>query len=111
VSAEQIAAELSAQEDVALQRLDKAAKAKQAMDSGVVAEGFAAVRARLLDEIVRAPLATNVDNLRLAVTLLDEVKTAILKHIETGKIAQKDMAHIRQQRERLGIMNRLRRVA
>jgi hypothetical protein len=111
VSAEQIAESLSAQEDVALQRLDRAAKAQQLMENGLVAEAFQGVREAMLAEIERAPLATNIDALRKGLWCLSEVKKLVEKHIETGKIAQKDMAHIRQQRERLGIMNRLRRVA
>lgn len=108
MSADQKAADLSAQEDVALKRLDLAAKAEHVLGSGLVADAFEAVRAALLAEIERARLDTNVEDFRKGLWALAEVKKLLQRHIETGKIAQKDMAHIRQQR---GLMSRIRRVA
>lgn len=111
MSADQIAESLSAQEDVALQRLDRAAKARVLLENGLVAEAFEDVRKAMLEEIERAPLAANIDALRKGLWCLAEVKKLLVKHMETGKLAQKDMAHIRQQRERLGILSRFGRAA
>jgi hypothetical protein len=111
MSKDQIAEQLSAQEDSARVRLDRAAKARHLLDSGLVKEAFDGVEEALLRHIANARLDADISDVRRGLWALKEVKGLLEKHIESGKIAARDIEHIGRERHRLGLLNRFRKVA
>ena len=111
MSRNSILEKLSNDESKALIKRDRAHKAKQLMENELLKEAFEGVRVGLLNLIEETPISSNVDSLRHSLKLLKQIQVALQKHMEDGKVADKELEYIINRRKELGLFERLRKVA
>lgn len=100
--------DLTTKEMSALRRTERADKASRVIRDGIVGEAFEAVRQEIFEAIQRASMETNVDGLRRSLHLIDKVQGLLEHWIKDGKLAQHDIDYLAQEREKLGLMGKLR---
>ena len=106
-------AALDAEEMGCLKETDRAANAKRILDDPLFVAAFGNIRADLASafEGSEPDEGARREDIWRSIRLLDKLYKHIAEHLETGKLASEQLGRIENKRKKLGIFERLRRVA